>query len=115
MGMRDIFDAKKACLDRILAQVGRSHHILVDTVIHKAIIRVDEEGTVAAAVTVVMTRAIEPTLKFDRPFLFMLRAGPSILFMGQFTGDRAPTFNDPNDWNVKPVQAAGIQNLMKKN
>ena len=62
-----------------------------------------------------MTRSIEPTLLFNRPFLFMLRAGPNILFIGQFTGDQQPTFNDPEDWVTKPIPDVGIQNMLKKN
>ncbi|CAG9810357.1 unnamed protein product [Chironomus riparius] len=115
MGMKEIFDPKKACLDRILSSQVKSTNIYVDTVIHKAVIRVDEEGTVAAAVTVIMTRSMEPTLVFNRPFLFMLRAGPTILFIGQFTGDQPPTFNDPDDWVTSPIPNVGIQSILKKN
>lgn len=113
--MRDIFDQKRSCLDRILATFVKSTNLYVDTVIHKAVIQVDEEGTVAAAVTVIITRSMEPILFFDRPFLFMLRAGPTILFMGQFTGERPAAFSDPEDWGTTPLTGAGIQNLLKKN
>lgn len=51
MGMKDMFDAKKASLDRILLHSGKTNNLYVDTVIHKAVINVDEVGTVAAAVT----------------------------------------------------------------
>lgn len=51
MGMNSIFDAEKANLDRMLSSSTKSINLHIDTVIHKAIIQVDEEGTVAAAVT----------------------------------------------------------------
>lgn len=64
---------------------------------------------------VIMSRSIEQVLKFDRPFLFMLRAGPNILFMGQFTGDHPPTFNDPKDWVANTIPAEyNMKNFMKK-
>jgi len=60
----------------------------VGTVIHKAVIEVNEEGTEAAAATAVMVMAtcyIPPTnMEFDRPFMFILRHVPSkiVAFMG---------------------------------
>ncbi|XP_070507847.1 uncharacterized protein [Chironomus tepperi] len=111
MGMNDIFDSKKSCLDRILSSPMKGTNLYVDTVIHKAIIKVDEEGTVAAAVTVILSRSVEPTLLFNYPFLFMLRAGPTILFIGQFTGNRPPSFSDPDDWKKYPISDGDIQKL----
>ena len=66
--------------------------IFISDVLHKATITVDEEGTEAAAATVVIMRAVsapetkEPiSLVIDRPFLFMIQHQPtgSILFMGR--------------------------------
>ena len=55
---------------------GRDLH--VQSVIHKAIIAVDEKGTTAAAATgvVVGTTSLPPQLRADRPFLFFIRHDP---------------------------------------
>ena len=59
----------------------------VQSVIHDAIIAVDEKGTTAAAATgiVVGTTSLPPTLVVDRPFLFFIRHNPTgaILFQGR--------------------------------
>lgn len=66
--------------------------IYISDVLHKATITVDEEGTEAAAATVVIMRAEsapveeEPiSLVIDRPFLFLIQHQPTgtILFMGR--------------------------------
>ena len=48
----------------------------IEDVLHKAVIEVNEEGTVAAAATaVVMTRSLPPPpidFKVDRPFVFVV-------------------------------------------
>jgi serine protease inhibitor len=57
----------------------------IDEVKQKSFIRVDEEGTEAAAVTsVVMATSMPPQLRADRPFLFAIRERltGTILFMG---------------------------------
>jgi serpin B len=66
--------------------------LYISDVLHKATITVDEEGTEAAAATVVIMRAEsapveeEPiSLVIDRPFLFLIQHQPTgtILFMGR--------------------------------
>jgi serpin B len=60
--------------------------IYIDQVIHKARIKVDEEGTEAAAATAVIMRKSMPTVfRADRPFLFLIRDTETgaILFMGR--------------------------------
>ena len=61
--------------------------LAVQSVIHEAIIAVDEKGTTAAAATgiVVGTTSLPPTLVVDRPFLFFIRHNPTgaILFQGR--------------------------------
>ena len=49
--------------------------LVVQSVIHKAIIEVDEKGTTAAAATGISvgTTSLPPTLVVDRPFLFFIR------------------------------------------
>ena len=67
-------------------------HLKIDSVIHKAVIEVDEEGTEAAAATaVMMTRmAFRPTplMQFDHPFQFMIydEEHAVCLFSGMFMG-----------------------------
>lgn len=75
-----------------LAEVNR---LFVSEVIHKARIEVTEKGTEAAAATVVAMRGIGPpgpppfipTLRADRPFLYLIRDNSSglILFLGRMT------------------------------
>eukprot|EP00286_Rhodomonas_abbreviata_P023398 CAMPEP_0181308314 /NCGR_PEP_ID=MMETSP1101-20121128/11394_1 /TAXON_ID=46948 /ORGANISM="Rhodomonas abbreviata, Strain Caron Lab Isolate" /LENGTH=387 /DNA_ID=CAMNT_0023414683 /DNA_START=248 /DNA_END=1411 /DNA_ORIENTATION=- len=61
--------------------------VYIDDVFHKAVIEVNEEGTVAAAATaVVMTRSLPPPateMKVERPFLFAVYdlEGKHILFV----------------------------------
>ena len=64
----------------------------IDQIKHKAFVKVDEEGTEAAAVTAVgmMTMSAPPpipTFRADHPFIFMIRDDEtgSILFMGRIT------------------------------
>ena len=59
----------------------------IDTVIHKTFVQVDEEGTEAAAVTVIAVLGMPPQLILDRPFLFIIHENVSgvILFMGKVT------------------------------
>jgi serpin B len=59
----------------------------VQSVIHKAIIAVDEKGTTAAAATGISvgTTSVSPFLAVDRPFLFFIRHNPTgaVLFQGR--------------------------------
>ncbi|MCK4632691.1 MAG: serpin family protein [candidate division Zixibacteria bacterium] len=57
----------------------------IDTVIHKTFVQVGEEGTEAAAVTVITVCGMPPPMIFDRPFLFIIHENVSdvILFMGK--------------------------------
>jgi len=64
--------------------------LYIADVIHKTYIKVNEEGTEAAAVTAIVmeTTSINPILneiRFDRPFLFAIteKSSKSILFMGK--------------------------------
>ena len=68
--------------------------LAISDVLHRAVIKLDEEGSEAAAVTVigfVLTSAggsSYKTIRLDRPFLFFIRENSTntILFMGAFTG-----------------------------
>lgn len=81
LGMVDAFRAGDADFSRMVQGGG----IWVDRVIQKTFLRVDEEGTEAAAATVVvMVDSAPPELVFDRPFLFAIRERLSgtVLFVG---------------------------------
>lgn len=71
MGLKSVFT------DGSLPEMSDDPLVHLDDVLHKAVIEVTEEGTVAAAATVgiVMTRMIpipSPVISFDRPFLLMI-------------------------------------------
>ena len=60
----------------------------LSTVVQKTYIRVDEEGTEAAAVTGgAMVESMPPQFRVDRPFVFMITdtETDTILFLGQVT------------------------------
>ena len=94
MGMADLFSGDKADLS---GMNGR-RDLFVSTVVHKAFVDVNEEGTEAAAATAVMvemTSAMpereEPfEFRADRPFIFVIRDRRSgaILFLGRVTDPR---------------------------
>ena len=78
--------------------ISREKGLLVSDVFQKANVTVDEEGTIAAAVTAIaMCKAMpmprEPLLfHADRPFLFLIRHGETgqILFIGRVTSPVPP-------------------------
>ena len=84
-GMRQIFNPDKADFSPMTDRA-----IAVDTVKHKAVIEVDEEGTEAAGVTSIGVRITSAmpqqafNLNIDRPFFFAIRDDitETILFMG---------------------------------
>ncbi len=86
MGMDIAFDGARADFTRI----RRSGGLWIDYVLHKTFVEVDEEGTEAAAVTVVAIAECagcggsQVTMHVDRPFLFFIRERHSgtILFAG---------------------------------
>jgi len=90
MGMGVAFDPFEANLSKI-ADV-RPKNLYIDFVDHKALIEVDEEGTVAAAATnigISLTSAAPSETRFyvDRPFFFIIRDDRTgtMLFMGRIT------------------------------
>ncbi len=91
MGMVQAFHAGVADFRGISSPGGGNPGLFVSLVKQKAYVDVDEEGTVAAAVTVVVIdKSAAGSFHFqaDRPFLFFLRERLSgtILFAGVFTG-----------------------------
>jgi serpin B len=87
LGMGEIFDPDAADFSGITDE----DRLFVTSVLHKATIKVDENGTEAAAATAVVmgiksALPEEPiSLVIDRPFLFLIRHEPTgtILFMGR--------------------------------
>jgi serine protease inhibitor len=86
MGMEIAFDPYHADFTKMYKGGG----VWIDTVIHKTFVEVNEEGTEAAAVTVVVMTdsAREPSgfhMRVDRPFMFLIRENKSqtILFIGK--------------------------------
>ncbi|MFW5415590.1 serpin family protein [Nocardiopsis sp. CNT-189] len=70
--------------------------LLVDSVVHQARLRVDEDGAEGAAATAVPAAPggavrLRP-LRFtaDRPFRFVLRRGPAVLFLGRVASPADP-------------------------
>ena len=70
--------------------------LFISEVVHKAFVKVNEEGTEAAAATaVIMARGAPPpvpTFRADHPFLFLIRenATGSILFLGRVVDPASP-------------------------
>lgn len=94
MGMPLAFNAGKADFSGMTAE----EPLFIGAVLHKAFVAVDEEGTEAAAATVVMMRAgsmppSDPPIAFtaDHPFIFAIRhkATGAILFMGRIADPAA--------------------------
>jgi serpin B len=81
LGMTDAFDRGRADFSRLTPQSS-----YLSLVKQKSYVKVDEEGTEAAAVTIgiVAPTSAPSELRFDRPFLFVLRERltGTILFMG---------------------------------
>lgn len=84
LGIVDLFDPTKAKLSKISKESSNLH---VSRVFHKAIIDVDEVGTIAAAVNIapISNRIIPKEFVFNRPFAFMItdRLTNTLLFSGQ--------------------------------
>lgn len=90
MGMPAAFDAKRADF----SGVNGRRDLFLSSVVHRAFVNVDEEGTEAAAATAVVmmgrdaVRAGEPVrFRADRPFLVLIRdrATGILLFLGRVT------------------------------
>lgn len=93
LGMPLAFDRQKADFTGIADPPDRDDRLAVAEVFHKGFVRVDEEGTEAAAATAVMavragSAPAQPRLlAIDRPFLFLIRDDESglVLFLGRVT------------------------------
>jgi serpin B len=99
MGMTDAFDPQAADFTGMIENgtPPPGENLSIGDVLHKAFISVDEEGTEAAAATVVImvgegmpAPSTPPEVRFDRPFLFAIRdrVSGTILFLGRVTDPR---------------------------
>lgn len=83
LGMTEAFDPHRANLSGMTAQ----DDLYVGFVMHKTFVKVDEEGTEAAAVTNsgIRQTSMPPTFRVDRPFVFAIRERLSgtVLFIGK--------------------------------
>ncbi|MFZ1731798.1 MAG: serpin family protein [Bacteroidota bacterium] len=85
MGMERAFDPDLADFSGI----NRERKLYITNVKHKTYVKVNEEGTEAAAATSVEmgTTSFPPTMRIDHPFIFVIheRNTGAILFIGQVT------------------------------
>jgi serpin B len=90
MGMIDAFNSRNANFNGIA--VGNNDPLYLSSVIHKAFIEVNEQGTQASAATSIMAPdgisfndAQIPTFRADHPFIFIIQENQtgSVLFIGR--------------------------------
>jgi len=83
MGMPDAFDPQTADF----SGMDGERDLSIQAAVHKAFVKVNEEGTEAAAATGVGmgTTSVPPSVRADRPFLFLIHDNVtgSILFLGR--------------------------------
>jgi serpin B len=86
MGVEDVFSPAHADLSGVSAE----RELYVSASVHKAVVRVDEEGTEAAAATAMVGSLGEgsegpPIFLADHPFIFVVRYVPTgdIMFIGR--------------------------------
>jgi serpin B len=86
LGMRDAFLLRVADFS---GMDGNPYSLFIQAVVHKALVRVDEEGTEAAAATAVAMAGsaapLDQLVTVDRPFIFLIRdrTTGAILFLGR--------------------------------
>jgi len=87
LGMKDAFILGQADF----SGMTKSRDLFLDDVYHQSIVSVDENGTFAAAGTAAaMPMPIVPTVRLNRPFIFLIRdiETGTILFVGQVLDPR---------------------------
>ena len=93
MGMPDAFDEKLADLSGLANLALLPGNLYVGKATHDAYVKVNEEGTEAAAVTTAVIQAVSqpPHFNADRPFLFAIYDEQSgmVLFMGRVSDPTA--------------------------
>jgi serpin B len=96
LGMTDAFDPNASDFSEMIGDPSATP-LVISSILHKAFIAIDEEGTEAAAATVVMMEGatamedepIEVTI--DRPFIFAIRDTETgtLLFLGRLLDPRS--------------------------
>jgi serpin B len=95
LGMVEAFVAPPGPGTADFSGITEGKELYVQDVVHKSFIKVDEQGTEAAAATAVilgLTSLPQPaTVTLDRPFLFVIkhRSTGEVLFIGQVTDPTA--------------------------
>ena len=82
MGMEDAFVLGEADF----TGMADTRELFLDEIYHQTLVSVDEKGTFAVVATAVdLIGASAPTVKLDRPFIFLIRdiETNTILFVGQ--------------------------------
>lgn len=91
LGMGEAFDPMRADFSEMAELPPDANRIFISRITHKALAEVNEEGTVAVAVTALLAGAALPqspqekfVMKVDRPFFFAIRDDPTdtLLFIG---------------------------------
>ncbi|KAK8914006.1 Serpin-ZX [Platanthera zijinensis] len=88
VGLKSMFSTSSADLGGICLESSRVERLFVSSILHKADVEVDEEGTTASAATVltVLPTCYTPPVDFvaDHPFIFVVREDKTgaILFFG---------------------------------
>ncbi len=100
LGMQAAFSPDAADFSGLTDSLSPEHRLYISLVIHKAYVDVNEQGTEAAAATIVgMARAAAPAARpfipeftADRPFLFSIidRQTNNILFIGKVNSCASP-------------------------
>ncbi|CAG5114925.1 unnamed protein product, partial [Candidula unifasciata] len=89
IGITQVFDPSKASFKKMTKDRSVSvSEVRIRNVLHRAVIEVDEEGTVAAAATSIgVAMSLPPRVIANRPFMFVLRdkVYGINLFIGRFT------------------------------
>lgn len=89
LGMTTAFDAETADFGRMTDPPGAADGLHLSHVVQDTYVSVDEEGTVAVAVSASLGEQVSghPSITLDRPFLFCIRDRPTdaVLFLGRVT------------------------------
>ncbi|CAK6441458.1 unnamed protein product [Pipistrellus nathusii] len=85
LGIEDLFTSKAD-----LSGMSRAQNLFISQIVHKSFVEVNEEGTEAAAATVMFIDCClmpEENFVADHPFIFFIRHNPStnILFLGRLS------------------------------
>jgi serpin B len=98
LGIKQAFDRTKADLTGIAALADQEDRLFLGEVMHKAFVKVDEQGTEAAAATAIAVPAGGPPPRAtpftaDHPFLFLIvdRESGLILFIGRVVDPKTPS------------------------